>query len=121
MVEKKSAEDQGTPQGKPKSHRGKPIYMALTEMHANKEQKNITSRAKRDEAEKLKLQQEAASTKLKASNAMNNKKLTKEFQKVLQNMEHHEEDFKAEDPSQLISFSQMGGILTTLGFISNDL
>jgi hypothetical protein len=28
---------------------------------------------------------------------MNNKKLTKEFNKILLNMEHHEEGFKAED------------------------
>lgn len=36
-------------------------------------------------------------------------------------MEHHEENFKANDPDQLLNFSQMGGILTTLGFISSEL
>jgi hypothetical protein len=36
-------------------------------------------------------------------------------------MEHHEPEFKAEDPAQKLTFSQMGGILTTMGFISSEL
>ena len=90
-------------------------------MHASKEMKNQTSRQKRDEEERKTLEDEAKKSKLKCSNEMNNKKLTKEFNKILLNMEHHEEGFKAEDQEQLLNFSQMGGILTTLGFISNDL
>jgi hypothetical protein len=63
----------------------------------------------------------AEKSKLKVSNGMNNKKFLKEFRKILENMEHHEDNFKVDDPDQLLSFSQMGGILTTLGFISSEL
>lgn len=36
-------------------------------------------------------------------------------------MEFHENNFKADDPGLKLSFSQMGGILTTMGFISAEL
>lgn len=52
---------------------------------------------------------------------MSNKKFVKEFARVMQHMEYHEENFKADDPKQVINFSQMGGILTTMGFISSEL
>lgn len=34
-------------------------------------------------------------------------------------MEHQEENFKADDPAQRLNFAQVGGILTTMGFISS--
>lgn len=64
---------------------------------------------------------EAEKQRLKESEEMSNRKFIKEYAKVLQHMAYHEPDFNAEDPNQRITFSQMGGILTTLGFISSEL
>lgn len=52
---------------------------------------------------------------------MSNKKFIKEYAKVMEHMEYHEENFKADNPDQRLTFSQMGGILTTMGFISSEL
>ena len=45
----------------------------------------------------------------------------KEFGKVMQYMEFHEKDFEAANPDLRLSFNQMGGVLTTLGFIHKEL
>jgi len=52
---------------------------------------------------------------------MANTKFLKEYIRVLTHMEAYEPNFKADDPSLRLSFSQMGGILTTLGFIPLDM
>jgi hypothetical protein len=104
-----------------KPHRGKPIYEALSELHSLKEAKQQTRIKKIKEDEKLKLEKEVEEKKLKASDEMSKKKFLKEFAKVMQYMEFHEADFKADDPNLRLNFHQMGGILTTMGFIHSEL
>jgi RecG-like helicase len=104
-----------------RNHRGKPVYDALSEMHKITEKKKAILARKRKQEERELLEKEVESTKLKLTEELSNKRFIKEYAKVLQHMEFHETDFKADDPNQRITFSQMGGILTTMGFVSSEL
>lgn len=104
-----------------KQHRGKPIYEALSELHSLREAKQQIRNKKALEDEKKTLEKEAEDQKLKVSEEMSHKKFLKEFGKVLKYMEFHEKDFDAENPDLRLSFHQMGGLLTTMGFINSEL
>ena len=73
------------------------------------------------EEESKMLKKEAEANRLQDSEEMSNRRFIKEYAKVMQHMEYHEDNFKADDPDQMLTFGQMGGILTTMGFISSEL
>jgi len=106
---------------KGKKHRGEPIYEALTRLNVARDAKVEKERQRLEKAERLTLEKEAKQTKLKESGDMANLKFNKEFNKIIENMAYHEEDFDAEDPNQKFGFNQVGGVMTTLGFVSSDL